>query len=157
MRAHIGKFEIEWCKLSINTEFIIEMMNYHFYEIKIKGQEETVWSDKNPGHCLLCPHHLGSQWTWDLFVVSDEENSLLYTEIWCLMKTIYIYIHTRKISLYNLAMESKMITLIYKIICTLLFIANTPIKRVSRDLLHMICRHCLGPDSNTRSKRTVLR
>ena len=26
----------------VNTEFIIEMMNYHFYEIKIKGQEETV-------------------------------------------------------------------------------------------------------------------
>lgn len=70
---------------------------------------------------------------------------------------IYIYIYTSKISLYNLAMESKLITLIYKIICTLLFIANIPIKRVSRDLLHMICRRCLGPDSNTRSKRTVLR
>ena len=26
----------------VNTEFIIEMMNYHFYEIKIKGQEDTV-------------------------------------------------------------------------------------------------------------------
>lgn len=54
-------------------------------------------------------------------------------------------------------MKSKLITVIYKIIYTLLFIANIHIKRVSRDLLHMICRHCLDPDSNTRSKRTVLR
>ena len=62
--------------------------------------------------------------------------------------------YTSKISLYNLA---KLITAIYKIICTLLFIANIPLKRLFRDLLHMICRHCLDLDSNTRSKRTVLR
>ena len=31
------------------------MMNCHFYGIKIKCQEETVWSDKNQGHLPLMP------------------------------------------------------------------------------------------------------
>lgn len=54
-------------------------------------------------------------------------------------------------------MEGKLIRVMCKFICMLLFIAKIPIKRVFRDMLHMMYRPCLHPHSNTRSKRTFLR